>query len=108
MSILLKKKEKLNFLLNITWKEFILYIKYNNREITHGIKDLIKISKKDFEIFFNYIININYVYDLRPNVDNLYANNLDKVLNKRVKYINEKEREQNFINIINNFEGYDV
>ena len=68
----------------------------------------LKISKKDFEIFFNYIININYVYDLRPNVDNLYANNLDKVLNKRVKYINEKEREQNFINIINNFEGYDV
>ena len=106
--IIKKKREKLNFLLNITWKEFILYIKYNNREITHGIKDLIKISKKDFEIFFNYIININYVYDLRPNVDNLYANNLDKVLNKRVKYINEKEREQNFINIINNFEGYDV
>ena len=85
-----------------------MYIKYNNRELTYGIKDLIKISKKDFEIFFNYIININYVYDLRPNVDNLYANNLDKVLNKRVKYINEKEREQNFINMINNYEGYDV
>jgi hypothetical protein len=106
--IIKKKREKLNFLLNITWKEFILYIKYNNRELTHGIKDLIKVSKKDFEIFFNYIIDINYVYDLRPNVDNLYANNLDKVLNKRIKYINEKEREQNFINIINNYEGYDV
>ena len=35
---------------------------------------------------------INYVYDLRPNVDNLYANNLDKILNKNVKYLNEKER----------------
>ena len=106
--IIEKKREKLNFLLNITWKEFILYIKYNNREITHGIKDLIKISKKDFEIFFNYIININYVYDLRPNVDNLYINNLNKVLNKRVKYIKEKEREQNFLNMINNYEGFDI
>ena len=27
--IIKKKREKLNFLLNITWKEFILYIKYN-------------------------------------------------------------------------------
>ena len=106
--IIKKKREKLNFLLNITWKEFILYIKYNNRELTYGIKDLIKISKKDFEIFFNYIININYVYDLRPNVDNLYINNLNKVLNKRVKYIKEKEREQNFLNMINNYEGFDI
>jgi hypothetical protein len=106
--IIKDKKLKLNFLLNITWKEFILYIKYNNRELTYGIKDLIKISKKDFEIFFNYIININYVYDLRPNVDNLYINNLNKVLNKRVKYIKEKEREQNFLNMINNYEGFDI
>ena len=105
--ILKHKKEKLNFLLNITWKELILYIKYNS-ELTSGVKDLIKISKKEFDIFFNYIVDINYVYDLRPNVDNLYANNLDKILNKNVKYLNEKERNKNFLNIIDNYVGYDL
>ena len=105
--ILKYKKEKLNFLLNITWKEFILYIKYNS-ELISGVKDLIKISKKEFDIFLNYIVDINYVYDLRPNVDNLYANNLDKILNKNVKYLNEKERNKNFLNIIDNYVGYDL
>ena len=105
--ILKHKKEKLNFLLNITWKELILYIKYNS-ELISGVKDLIKISKKEFDIFFNYIVDINYVYDLRPNVDNLYANNLDKILNKNVKYLNEKERNKNFLNIIDNYVGYDL
>ena len=93
--------------MNITWKELILYIKYNS-ELTSGVKDLIKISKKEFDIFFNYIVDINYVYDLRPNVDNLYANNLDKILNKNVKYLNEKERNKNFLNIIDNYVGYDL
>ena len=105
--ILKHKKEKLNFLLNITWKELILYIKYNS-ELTYRVKDLIKISKKEFDIFLNYILDINYVYDLRPNVDNLYANNLDKILNKNVKYLNEKERNKNFLNIIDNYVGYDL
>ena len=48
------------------------------------------------------------MYDLRPNVDNLYANNLDKILNKNVKYLNEKERNKNFLNIIDNYVGYDL
>ena len=93
--------------MNITWKELILYIKYNS-ELISGVKDLIKISKKEFDIFLNYIVDINYVYDLRPNVDNLYANNLDKILNKNVKYLNEKERKKNFLNIIDNYVGYDL
>ena len=106
--IIREKKLKLNFLLNITWKEFILYLKNSNNELTIGVKDLIKISKKEFEIFFNYIVNINYAYDLRPNVDNLYANNLDKILNKRVIYIDEKEKKKDFLNVIENYKGFDI
>ncbi len=106
--IIREKKLKLNFLLNITWKEFILYLKNSNNELTIGVKDLIKISKKEFEIFFNYIVNINYAYDLRPNVDNLYANNLDKILNKRVIYIDEKEKKKDFLNIIENYKGFEI
>jgi hypothetical protein len=106
--IIKDKKLKLNFLLNITWKEFILYLKNNNNEVTVGIKDLIKISKKEFEIFFNYIVNINYTYDLRPNVDNLYANNLDKILNKNVIFISEKEKKENFLKSIENYKGFEL
>ena len=106
--IIKEKKLKLNFLLNISWKEFILYLKNSNNELTIGVKDLIKISKKEFEIFFNYIVNINYAYDLRPNVDNLYANNLDKILNKRVIYIDEKEKKKDFLNIIENYKGFEI
>ena len=105
--ILKYKKEKLNFLLNITWKEFILYIKYNS-ELTYRVKDLIKISKKEFDIFLNYIVDINYVYDLRPNVDNLYANNLDKILNKNVIFISEKEKKENFLKSIENYKGFEL
>jgi hypothetical protein len=87
--IISDKEYKLNFLLNLTWKEFLLYLKNNNQIITNEIENLIKINNKDFDIFFNYILEINYTYDLRPSVDSLYANNLEKIINKSVQLTNE-------------------
>ena len=50
--IISDKEYKLNFLLNLTWKEFLLYLKNNNQIITNEIENLIKINNKDFNIFF--------------------------------------------------------
>ena len=83
------KEYLLNFLLNLTWKEFLLYLKNDNKIIKNGIENLIKINNKDFDIFFNYILEINYSYDLRPSVDSLYANNLEKIVHKTVQLNNE-------------------
>ncbi len=102
--IISDKEYKLNFLLNLTWKEFLLYLKNNNQIITNEIENLIKINNKDFDIFFNYILEINYTYDLRPSVDSLYANNLEKIINKSVQLNNEIQRQNDFFNFILNFE----
>ena len=63
-------------------------------------------SKKDFDIFFNYILEINYIYDLRPSVDTLYANSLDKILNSGIKSKNENQRKKELIDFIMNFKGF--
>ena len=102
--IISDKEYKLNFLLNLTWKEFLLYLKNNNQIITNEIENLIKINNKDFDIFFNYILEINYTYDLRPSVDSLYANNLEKIINKSVQLNNEIQRQNDFFNFILNYE----
>ena len=102
--IISDKEYKLNFLLNLTWKEFLLYLKNNNQIITNEIENLIKINNKDFDIFFNYILEINYTYDLRPSVDSLYANNLEKIINKSVRLNNEIQRQNDFFNFILNYE----
>ena len=98
------KENLLNFLLNLTWKEFLLYLKNDNKIIKNGIENLVKINNKDFDIFFNYILEINYSYDLRPSVDSLYANNLEKILAKSVKLNNEIERQNDFFHFIKNYE----
>ena len=102
--IISDKEYKLNFLLNLTWKEFLLYLKNNNQIITNEIENLIKINNKDFDIFFNYILEINYTYDLRPSVESLYANNLEKIINKSVQLNNEIQRQNDFFNFILNYE----
>ena len=102
-SIDVKKKNKLNLLLNMTWKEFMLHLRNDNKDITSGIEGLIKVDKKDFDIFFNYVLEINYSYDLRPSVDSLYANNLDKILSSNIKYTTENNLKNYTINCIKNF-----
>lgn len=99
-------RAKLNFLLNITWKDFMVYLKNDVKAITEGFEGLIKVSKKDFDIFFNYILEINYIYDLRPSVDTLYANSLDKILNSGIKSKNENQRKKELIDFIMNFKGF--
>ena len=98
------KENLLNFLLNLTWKEFLLYLKNDNKIIKNGIENLVKINNKDFDIFFNYILEINYSYDLRPSVDSLYANNLEKILAKSVQLNNEIQRQNDFFLFIKNYE----
>ena len=102
-SIDVKKKNKLNLLLNMTWKEFMLHLRNDNKDITSGFEGLLKVNKKDFDIFFNYVLEINYSYDLRPSVDSLYANNLDKILSSNIKYTTENNLKNYTINCIKNF-----
>ena len=86
-----------------TWKEFMLHIRNDNKDITTGIEGLIKVNKKDFDIFFNYVLEINYSYDLRPSVDSLYANSLDKILSFNIKYTNDNNLKKNTIDCIKEF-----
>ena len=102
-SIDVKKQNKLNLLLNMTWKEFMLHLRNDNKDITSGIEGLIKINKKDFDIFFNYVLEINYSYDLRPSVDSLYANSLEKILSFNIQYTNDGNLKKNTINCIKEF-----
>jgi len=102
-SIDVKKQNKLNLLLNMTWKEFMLHLRNDNKDITSGIEGLIKVNKKDFDIFFNYVLEINYSYDLRPSVDSLYANSLEKILSFNIQYTNDGNLKKNTINCIKEF-----
>ena len=95
---------KFYFLLNLTWKEFLLYLKNDVKLITNGIENLIKINNKDFDIFFNYILEINYCYDLRPSVNNFYVNNLEKIVGETVERKNEINRQCDFYKFIKNYE----
>ncbi len=102
-SIDVKKQNKLNLLLNMTWKEFMLHLRNDNKDITSGIEGLIKVNKKYFAIFFNYVLEINYSYDLRPSVDSLYANSLNKILSFNIKYTNDDNLKKNTIDCIKEF-----
>ena len=104
--IIEKKRMKLNMLLNITWKDFMLCLKNDIKEVTKGFEAQIKITQKDFDIFFNYILEINYVYDLRPSVDSLYANSLDKILCFGVKELTEEERRKEMNEYLSSFKGF--
>lgn len=100
------KKDKLNLLLNMTWKDYLISIKNDIKIITEEMKFLIKINRKDFDIFFNYVLEINYAYDLRPNVDSLYAKSLEKILEYTVKPLNEEIRQANLANYIQSFNQF--
>ena len=104
--IIEKKRVKLQLLLNMTWKEFMVSLKYGFKEIVEGMESLIKVSKKDFDIFFNYVLEINYAYDLRPSVDSLYANSLDKILDCGIKYKTEEERVKDFEDYLSKFKSF--
>ncbi len=104
--IIEKKRLKLQLLLNMTWKDFMVCLKNGVKEVTEGFEAQIKVTKKDFDIFFNYILEINYVYDLRPSVDSLYANSLDKILCFGVKDSTEEQRKKEMIDYLSSFRGF--
>ena len=81
-------------------------LKNGVKEVTEGFEAQIKVTKKDFDIFFNYILEINYVYDLRPSVDSLYANSLDKILCFGVKDSTEEQRKKELIDYLSSFRGF--
>ena len=104
--IIEKKRLKLQLLLNMTWKDFMVCLKNGVKEVTEGFEAQIKVTKKDFDIVFNYILEINYVYDLRPSVDSLYANSLDKILCFGVKDSTEEQRKKEMIDYLSSFRGF--
>lgn len=105
-NMLESKEDKLNLLLNMTWKEYLLYIKNEVKIITEDMEPLMKISRKDFDIFFNYVLEINYSYDLRPNVDSLYAKSLEKILEYTVKPVSEEVCKKDLNNYIQSFNHF--
>ena len=72
----------------------------------NSLYNLIKYISMRLYIFFNYILEINYVYDLRPSVDSLYANSLDKILCFGVKDSTEEQRKKEMIDYLSSFRGF--
>jgi len=70
--IIPEKETKYNFLMNLTWRDLLIYCKNKSYEVFGEQTIFPKLIPSDYSTYINYVQKINYTYDNTTNICNKY------------------------------------